>query len=446
MIELRDFFPQPKKKEVLAACGLILWGLTALVPAAGAQPLASDWSNLTPPPNVSDTNAIDFDATNGASMETADFSSDTNSDGTTNSFKSELAMAGYYGKMSMPEKAEPILIGLLAGDIPEGVQKAALLELGSVVWNENDLPRAQTIYSQYLERWPEDTRAPEIYLKQGEIFREMGLSDLALGKFYTVMAAALNLKNDQLPYYQKLVLQTQVEIAETHYLMGHYVDAADFYNRLLQNPDPDLNRPEMQFRLIRSLTIIKRYDEAASQAQDFLGRYPDADETAEVRYYFAQALKGLGRDEEALEQVIVCLQQQKAKTGNDPAVWNYWQERVGNDIANQLYHNGDYVHALEIYADLVQLNSSATWQIPVDYQMGLTYEKLLQPAKATNAYSQILVREAEVGTNVTPGMQAIFDMAQWRISYLKWQQSAQTVDQSLAAMASTTNFTTNSIP
>jgi tetratricopeptide (TPR) repeat protein len=273
----------------------------------------------------------------------------------------------------------------------------------------------------------------------------MGLTELALGKFYSVMAATLNLKNDQLPYYQKLVLQTQVEIADTHYLLGHYVDAADFYGRLLLNPDPALNRPEMQFRLVRSLTIIGHNDEAASQAEDYLNRFPDADETPEVRYYYAQALKRLGRDNEALEQVLLCLcQQQKSKSGNDPAVWTYWQQRVGNEIGNQLYHEGDFVHALEIYADLAQLDTTATWQIPVDYQMGLTYEKLLQPQKAVDTYNLIISREAEVGTNATPGMQAIFDMAQWRVNFLKWQQGAQTLNQSLAAMTitnSSTNFT-----
>jgi hypothetical protein len=117
---------------------------------------------------------------------------------------------------------------------------------------------------------------------------------------------------------------------------------------------------------------------------------------------------------------------------------------VGNELANQLYHEGDYVHALEIYVDLAQLDSSATWQIPVDYQMGLTYEKLAQPQKATDTYNQILARETEVGTNATPGMKAVFDMARWRIGFLKWQQNAQTVDQSLAASAAATHSATNS--
>ena len=429
-LEIRFYIRELLVLWTLVGCGFVAYGQSN----ATSQ---SDWSALTPPPaNASDTNAFQnvFDASNAPMTEIADVSQETNSSGT-NDFSADLAMAGYYKKTMQPEKAEPILIDLLAENVPEQVQKKALLELGTVVQAENDLPRAQTVYAQFLQRWPDDPRVPEVFLRQGEIFRQMGLTDMALGKFYSVMASALSLKNDQFAYYQSLVLQTELEIAETHYLMGHFVDAADFYSRLLQNPDAGLNRPQMQFRLIRSLTIIDKNDEAASQAQDYLARFPDSDETPEVRYYLAQSLKSLGRDNEALQQVLLCLQQQKAKTGNDTTVWTYWQQRVGNELANQLYHEGDYVHALEIYVDLAQLDSSATWQIPVDYQMGLTYEKLAQPQKATDTYNQILARETEVGTNATPGMKAVFDMARWRIGFLKWQQNAQTVDQSLAASA-----------
>jgi TolA-binding protein len=426
-----------------------LWLLLNATVGANGQSLAgtaSDWSSLTPPPSASDSNSAesDFDISNSADAGAGDFFTGTNSEGT-NSFNAKLAEARYFQKTMLPERAEPILISLLAEDVPEQIQKKALLELGSVASDENDLPRAQTIYAQYLSKWADDPQVPEVFLRQGEIFRRMGLTDLALGKFYSVMASALTIKNDQLTYYQGLVLRTQVEIAETHYLMGHYVDAADFYNRLLQNPDPGLNRPQMMFRLVRSLTIIGHNDEAVSQAQDFLTRYPDAEEAPEVRYYMAQSLKALGQDDEALQQVLLCLKQQKAKSGNDADVWLYWQQRVGNELANQLYHQGDYVHALEIYADLAQLDASATWQIPVYYQMGLTYEKLEQPQKASDTYKQILAKEAEVGTNATPGMQAVFDMARWRIDFLKWQQNAQTVDQSLAAMAPASMTPSNSV-
>jgi tetratricopeptide (TPR) repeat protein len=447
MILFRELFrPRDGKRGGVVIGGRFLSVLlaSALFSARGqtAAESGSDWANLTPPPAVSDTNSIqvDFDISNSPDAEAP---ADLDSPGT-NRFSSDLAMARYYGKTEQPEKAEVILVGLLGGEVPEQVQRTALLQLGAVVRAENDLPRAQTIYAQFLNRWPDDPRAPEVFLQQGKIFRQMGLTDLALGKFYSVMAAAISLKDNQFAYYQELVLETQVEIADTHYLMGHFVDAADFYSRLLQNPDPGLDRPQMQFRLVRSLTIIGRNDEAASQAQDFISRYPDADETPEVRYYLAQAFKALGRDDEALQEVLLCLQQQKDRAGNDPAVWTYWQQRVGNEIGNQLYHKGDYVHALEIYVDLAQLDSSATWQVPVYYQMGLTYEKLAQPQRAADAYKQILAREAEVGTNATPGMQAIFDMARWRVNFVKWQQNAQAADIAVAATASSLKTTTNS--
>ena len=366
----------------------------------------------------------------------------------TNSYDSALAMASYYINIRQPENAEPLLVGLLAGNIPDSVQKTAMLKLGEVVRAENDLPRAQSIYTQYLQRWPGDIKVPEILLRQGEIFRQMGLNDLALGKFYSVMTAALSLKNDQLDYYQSLVLQTQIEIADTHYLMGQFADAADFYLRLLQNPDPALNRAQVQFHLIRSLSIIGRNNQAAAQAQDFITRFPDAEEVPETRYYLAEALKALGRNAEALQQVLLCLQEQNSKTRNNPELWAYWQQRVGNEIANQLYHEGDYVDALEVYINLAQLNSSPAWQVPVDYQMGLTYEQLLQPQKAVDTYNAILARETEAGTNTTPALKTVFDMARWRVGFIQWQTNAESIDHSMiglttSAMNSTSNAQTS---
>lgn len=364
----------------------------------------------------------------------------------TNDFNTRLAMARYLENTRQPEKAEPILVGLLAENVPDSMQKTALFELGAVVREENDLPRAQTIYTQFLQRWPNDIKVPEVLLRQGEIFRQMGLNDLALGKFYSVMTSALALKNDQLAYYQSLVLQTQIEIAETNYLMGRFADAADFYARLLQNADPGLNRTQTQFHLIRSLAIIGRNGQAVGQAQDFISRYPDADQVPEVRYYLAEALKALGRNSEALQQVLLCLQEQKIKTRNDPEVWAYWQQRIGNEIANQFYHEGDYVKALEVYINLAQLDSSPGWQVPVDYQMGMTYEKLLQPQKAVDTYNQILARETEVGTNTTPALKAVFDMARWRAGFIKWQTNAEAVDHSLEASSAAANSATTKPP
>ncbi|HZL13051.1 MAG TPA: tetratricopeptide repeat protein, partial [Verrucomicrobiae bacterium] len=81
---------------------------------------------------------------------------------------------------------------------------------------------------------------------------------------------------------------------------------------------------------------------------------------------------------------------------------------------------------------------------PVEYQLGMTYEKLLQPQKAIETYNKILARETEAGTNATPGLKAVFDMASWRVGFLKWQDGAEAVDHSLAKTAVAAMDSTNS--
>ncbi len=354
-------------------------------------------------------------------------------------FNTRLAMAGFLTKMRQPEKAEPVLISLLAEGVPDSIQQSALFELAATVRMENDLPRAEAICSQFLDRWPHDARAPEVLLRQGQIFRQMGLNDMALTKFYAVMTAALSLKNDRLDYYQRLVLQAQMEIAETHYLSGQFGDAADFYSRILTQSDPSLDREEVQFRLIHSLWSVERNQEAASQAQDFLARYPASADQPEVRFQLAEALKQMGRNSEALQQVLLLLQEEKSNTQNHPDLWAYWQQRAGNEIANQLYREGDFVKALDIYLSLARLDTTPAWQVPVDYQVGITYERLLQPQKAIETYHNILSRETEAGTNATPGLKAVFDMARWRANFLEWQNTAEVLNRSVTDPSLTTN-------
>jgi tetratricopeptide (TPR) repeat protein len=340
--------------------------------------------------------------------------------------------------------AEPILLELLVGSVPDDLRKQALCQLAMAAEGENDLPRAQSILAQYLEHWPGDMRTPEILLRQGQIFRQMGLNNLALGKFYAVMTVALSLKDDQLKYYEHLVLQAQLEIAETHYLMGQFADAADFYGRLLKSSDPELNRPLAQFRLVRSLSVTAHTQEAVGAAQDFLARYPDDPEEPEVRYYLAQGLKASGQSGEALRQVLLFLREEKAKTEGEPEVWAYWQQRVGNEIANELYKEGDYVKALDVYLSLAKLDPSPAWQIPVKYQVAITYEHLMQPEKAVATYNDILTHQADVGTNSTPGLAAVFDMSRWRVNFLTWQQKAENVAHSMTPAMTVTDSRTNS--
>lgn len=338
--------------------------------------------------------------------------------------QARLEIARHLRHTRQSSEAEPILVELLADTSPDSIKQQALLELAGVAVDQDQLPRAQQVYAQYLNRWPNDPWVPEILLRQGRLFRQMGLNNLALGKFYAVMTSALALKNDRLAYYQKLVLEAQLQIAETHFRLGKYAEAADFFSRLLKQNNPSLDRPSTQYRLVRCLAELGRNDELVSQANDFLARYSKAPEQPEVRFRLAQGLKQLGRGDEALEQVLMLLREQKARTQQNPQLWAYWQQRAGNEIGNDLYRQGDYLKALTIYRALAQLDPSPDWRLPVVYQIGLTYERLAQPQAALASYKEILDQRSAMGTNASPGLQSVLDMARWRAGFVQWQTNA----------------------
>ena len=366
-------------------------------------------------------------ATNGSTWR------QTNLPAPVEAFVKKLETARYLLKTRQTQEVESLLVPLLADGVPEPLQKSALLELATLAQEQDDLPRAQQICAQFISRWPDDARVPEILLRQGQLFRAMGLHNLALTKFYAVMTAALTLKNDRLGYYKHLVVQAQLEIAETHYRLGKFADAAEYYSRLLKLDNPEIAKSQILYKLVRCYSNTTNYDAAAACAQDYLTRYPNRPEEPEVRFCLASALKALGRDDESLQQVLILLQQQSARAADHPEDWAYWRQRAGNLIANQLYREGDYVRALDIYTSLARLDHSPQWQLPVWYQIGMTYEQLLQPQKAVEIYHQIVSRQSELGTNQPPNLASIADMARWRIGFIRWQDQAQMVNHSLAA-------------
>jgi tetratricopeptide (TPR) repeat protein len=335
------------------------------------------------------------------------------------------------------------MISLLESEAPDSIKKTTMLELAQIYQENNDLLRAQQIYAQFCQRYPQDPRIPVIFLKLGILYREMGSPSLAIGKFYSVMTTAINLRTDHFEEYRRLVLHAQTEIADTYYYQGKYSEASDLFKRLLKEETPLLNRPLVQFKLLRSLYNQRNFVELQAFGQDFLNRFPTSPEQPEVRFLLATALKQLGNNKESLEQVLLLLQSQSQMANVNPATWSYWQQRTGNEIANQLYQEADYHNALEIYQGLVKLDTSANWQIPVLYQIGLVYERLNQAPKAIEMYQQILKREKELRNPPPSNMKSIIDMAKWRTNYLGWSIKVEGSQQSMLSLPGAKNISTN---
>lgn len=334
--------------------------------------------------------------------------------------------------------ARHTLSGLMTSDAPMEIKRQAMFELAMVAEDENKFVQAEQILGQYVHAYPEDPSVPEILLREGLIYRRMGVNSLAISKFYAVMSTALKLKLDNMEYYKKIVLQSQIEIAETYYVEGKYDDAADFFRRLLKSASDQLDLTQAHFKLVRSLSYTTNSIDTVSQAQIFLDLFPKAYEVPEVRFFLATALKKLGRNNDSMKQVLMLLQSQEQNSSKNPEVWAYWQQRAGNEIANQLYKEGDYLSALQIYTTLGQLDKSPGWQLPVWYQTALVYEQLEQWSKATDIYQQIIDRQKELTEKITtPALQSIEDMAKWRKDYIAWMQKAKLTQQSFTLSKST---------
>jgi tetratricopeptide (TPR) repeat protein len=345
----------------------------------------------------------------------------------TKSFQSRLDLARKQRADKDPlEAGDTLKLILDAQNAPADVKRNALFEFALITQDEGRFIRAEQIFAQYLHLYPDDPTAPEVLLRQGLIYRQMGVSSMAVSKFYAVMSTALRLKLDNMDYYKKLVLQAQIEIADTYYLEGHFAESADFFGRLLKNPSPDLDQEQIQYKLIRSLSSLTNSSETVAHAEVFLNIYTNSMDVPEVRFLLADSLKHLGRNQESLKQVLLLLQTERDNVDRDPELWAYWQRRAGNEIAGQLYKEGDYLDALAIDLNLADLDKSPAWQLPVWYQTGLIYEQLEQWQKARDIYQRIIdTRGALADADASPSLISLSDMAKWRKDYIAWQEKAK---------------------
>jgi tetratricopeptide (TPR) repeat protein len=328
-----------------------------------------------------------------------------------------------------PALAAQTLINILQTNAGPEFKRKALFELALATQDSNDFVKAQQVYSQYLQRFPEDPSVPEVLLRQGLLYRQMGVNTLAISKFYSVMSTALKLRLDNIDYYKNLVLQAQTEIADTYYIQGLFTESADLYGRLLKADSPSLNKQQIEFKLIRSLSYLTNLEETISRSQNFLAHFPDYPDVPEVRFILASAYKTVGRNPDALKQVLLLLQSQQENARSNPELWTYWQRKAGNEIANQLYKEADYLDALQIYQNLAALDPAPAWQAPALYQVGLVYEQLQQWQRASDTYSQIIARRVELtGSNAPPSLSSLCDMAQWRKDYIAWLQKARAAE------------------
>lgn len=320
------------------------------------------------------------------------------------------------------------LQSVLDGRAHDDLKKTALLELATTQYAARQFHESLKSYGIFRRRYPQDAGLPQVLLYQGLLLRELGAPQAALGKFHSVLSATLNLNLDKVDYYRRLVVFAQGQIAETLYAQGKLDEAAEKYTVLLRDDSKHLNHARIRYQLIQCLEGQGRHAELVAAARSFLENDVASTEdphtlalVPHVRYLLATSLKALGRKSEALAEVKALL---AAATDHSSPSWKAWKQRTGNEIANQLYQDGDYFNALNLYLRLAELDSSLAWQLPVWYQIGLINERLDAPPEALKSYEQILQREAELTADSGPALATLVNMARWRRDFIQWKFEA----------------------
>lgn len=328
--------------------------------------------------------------------------------------------------------AESLLKAILARQLKPELYRPVLRELAVLYETKDELAKAQQILSQFLSKYPSDPAVPEVLLEQGHNYQRMGVPRLAVTKFYAVMSTAINIAGTDPAGAQRTVLRAQHEIANSYFDSAEYESAVDFFRRMLKLQLSLRDEATVRYKLIKSLERLSRTNEVVGESEQFVRRCPTAMQLAEIRVILASNLKNLGRDDESVAQVAALLMQDRTQPGLDLEALARWQWRAGNDLGNQLYRQGDYIHSLEVYRLLEGLGTSPEWKWSIWYQTALVLEKLDQVQRARETYQKILTERSKAAPGSRGDIDLVADLARWRLESLDWGDHATTALRELA--------------
>ena len=318
--------------------------------------------------------------------------------------------------------AEKAFTRALTANVGVERKRALVLEMAGLYEGAGQLPKAVAVLEKFIKTYPSDREIPQVLLRLGVVYRDLGVYAMATSRFFQVLNSTLRVSDEDLPEYRKLAMKARLEIAETYAAQGNLSEAEKYFARLQLL---DLDAEDRERVLLRSAQMqftLRQWLGAEKALATFVSSHPDSLHLAEVRYMRAKALEELGRKQEAVDEVVALLQMPPSGDTEAARSAAYWKRRCANELANRFYEQGDFLGALAIYQALARASMDPTWRWPAIYQIGLCFERMEMPQRAAEAYEAILAPDTApaAGTKLPDSLASLQDMARWRRSHLTW--------------------------
>jgi len=325
------------------------------------------------------------------------------------------------------KEAEPLFLQILSFDITPEKRRSILLEMSDLYEKTKEPAKQAAVLEKFCDAYQDDPETPQVYIKLGMLYRDLGLYKLAFARFYSVLNFSLRIDQSRIGTYRKLSVRAQMEIADTHFMMGSYAEATKFYNKLrLLSLEPEENAHAI-FQTAYSHYLLKEYSLAAPAFQTFVTNYPQDGRMAEAMFLLADSYVRINKHTEATQTVLQLLKHQREATmkEKDEKEWIRWQKKAGNELANDLFEQNDYAGALSMYQSMLSLGNEPDWCWPVMYQMGVCLEHLSLGEKAKQMYKMIVEWPDRNGAKTealkNASLAETYDMAKWRLNNIGWQ-------------------------
>lgn len=318
--------------------------------------------------------------------------------------------------------AEDYYLQILTLDIKDSVRRQTMLQMAKLYETSNEPAKEAAVLEKFAETFPEDPGMPQVYIRVGVLYRKLGLSSLALMRFYSVLNYSLKIDSDKIDAYRQLSVRAQMEIADTHYSTKRYEEALKFYSRLRMLDLSPEDRAHAVFQTAQCHYMLKQDPEAIANFESFLATYPNDANLAEAMFDLSDAYMRVGRLPDASRIVLDLLKRESKNAKDNEKQWIYWQKKAGMQLGANLFEQKEYASALSLYQAMLTLERSPAWCWPLYYQMGMCYEKLAAQDKAAESYKKILdwKENERAEAQKVDTLKSLYDLAKWRIDNMTW--------------------------